>query len=244
MSDLRYDKLDMVDGPRTMELRTTDLTSTGGQFDLIADKLVISTPVPVEIVALSLTGAPGLSVSGGGGVAVTGGGVISTDPLSQLQINGPSTFTQPINAPVQVGVGPGGAGALHVVGNITATGAKLFVQDHPTDPTKEIRYIALEAGEAGTYVRGTAALIEGEAVIDLPEHFALVTGEEGLTAQITPRGPVQSMLYIKRITPLQLIVKASNPADGEAQFDYQVNGVRLGFENHRPIVDKPGIAAQ
>jgi len=233
MSDLRYDALDMVDGARTMELRTTDLTSTGGQFDINADKVVINTPVPVELVSMQLTG---------GGVSVLGGGVISTDPASQLMINGPSTFSQPMNAPVQIGVGPGGAGALHVVGNITATGAKLFVQDDPTDPTREIRYIALEAGEAGTYTRGTARLVDGVAVIDLPEHFSLVTGPNNLTAQITPRGRVQSMLYIESVTPTRLIVRASNPADRHVAFDYLVNGVRLGFENHRPIVEKPSIS--
>jgi hypothetical protein len=193
MSDLRYDALDMLDGPRTMELRTTDLTSGGGDFEINADKLIVNTPVPVEMMSLQLTG---------GGVSVLGGGVITTDPASQLQINGPSTFTQPINAPVQIGVGPGGAGALHVVGNITATGAKLFVQDHPTDPSLEIRYIALEAGEAGTYARGTATLTNGVAVIDLPEHFALVTGPENLTAQITPRGPV-----IARMPTLHSIIR-------------------------------------
>lgn len=241
---LELNEIHMLEGPRTLELRPTDLTVTGGQFDINADKLVVSSPVPVEILSLTLTGGPGLAVSGGGGVAVTGGGAISTDPLSLLQINGPSTFTQPINAPLQVGVGAPGAGALHVIGNITATGAKLFVQDHPTDPTKEIHYIALEAGEAGTYTRGTARLTDGVAVIDLPEHFALVTSADGLTAQITPRGPVQSMLYVEMVSASLLIVKASHEVDNDVPFDYMVNGIRIGYQGHQPIRTRPSVAGR
>lgn len=78
----------------------------------------------------------------------------------------------------------------------------------------------------------------GSAEIDLPEHFSLVTSDEGLTAQITPRGPVQSMLYVEIVTPEKLIVKASNPNDDNVAFDYMINGVRLGFENHEVIRDK------
>lgn len=244
MSTLELDRLDMNKGARTMELRPEDLTITGGRFDIVAPELGVTTTVPVEMVALSLTGAPGLSVSGPGGVSVTGAGGLTTSPGSPVQIQGPSVFMQPITAPLQVGVGPAGAGALHVVGNITATGAKLFVQDHPTDPTKEIHYIALEGGEAGTYMRGTAVLNGGRAVIDLPEHFSLVTGEEGLTAQLTPRGPVQSMLYVESLTNRRVVVKASNPGDGQVAFDFLVQGVRSGFEGHQPIVDREQVAAR
>jgi hypothetical protein len=244
MATLELDRLEIGKGARTMELRPEDLTTTGGRFDISADSLRMVSPVPIEMVALSLTGAPGLAVSGGGGVSLTGGGGLTTGPGSPATFNGPATFVQPIIAPLQVGVGPGGTGALHVVGNITATGAKLFVQDHPQDPSKVIHYIALEAGEAGTYTRGTATLSRGEAEIVLPEHFSLVTGSAGLTAQITPRGPVQSMLYVESITPKRLIVKSSHPQDRDVAFDYLVNGVRIGFENHQPVVDRPELVAR
>lgn len=241
---LELDRLEIGKGARTMELRPEDLTTTGGRFDISADTLGLISPVPIEMVALSLTGAPGLAVSGGGGVSVTGGGALSTGPGSPAVFNGPSVFNVPINAPLQVGVGPAGAGALHVVGNITATGAKLFVQDHPQDPSKVIHYVALEAGEAGTYTRGTATLSRGVAEIVLPEHFGLVTGSAGLTAQITPRGPVQSMLYVESVSAKRLVVKSSHPQDRDVKFDYLVNGVRLGFEDHQPVVDRPELVAR
>jgi hypothetical protein len=48
----------------------------------------------------------------------------------------------------------------------------------PSDPGKEIVYVALEGGEAGTYVRGTGQLNDGKAVLALPEHFRLVTAAD------------------------------------------------------------------
>lgn len=70
--------------------------------------------------------------------------------------------------------------------DLRVRGVKFFIEQHPTDPTKEIAYAALEGPEAGTYIRGSAELKDGQAVIALPEHFALVTSEEGLTVQLTP----------------------------------------------------------
>lgn len=131
---------------------------------------------------------------------------------------------------------------LTVTGSLTVFGPKAFAQQHPEDPTKEIIYVALEGNEAGTYTRGSAQLNNGVAEIQLPEDFHLVTNEEGLTAQITPRGPVNSMLYVESVTPTTLVVKASNKKDANAKFDFMVNGVRSGFENHQVIRDKKSLA--
>jgi hypothetical protein len=65
-----------------------------------------------------------------------------------------------------VSVGPAQNDAsLVVVGDLLVTGTKNFVHPHPSDPTKEITYAALEGGEAGTYFRGSATLSNGEATI-------------------------------------------------------------------------------
>jgi len=135
------------------------------------------------------------------------------------------------------------AGNVHVTGNLSAGGNKPFVQQHPNDPTKEIVYVSLEGGETGTYTRGSSKLENGVVTVELPEHFALVTNAESLTAQITPRGPVQSMLYVESVTPSQLVVKASNPADADVPFDFMINGVRTGFEDHQVFRDKQVLAA-
>jgi len=125
-------------------------------------------------------------------------------------------------------------GDLDVDGNLDVGGVKFFVQEHPTDSTKEIAYAALEGPEAGTYVRGTAHLTNGEAVIELPESFALVTAGEGLTVQVTLLDPCNG-LYVaekstERIVVLELLEGTSN-----ARFDYLVQGVRSGYEDYDPI---------
>lgn len=126
--------------------------------------------------------------------------------------------------------------------SVTVTGVKAFMQDHPEDDTKEIVYVALEGNEAGTYTRGSGQLINGVAEIYLPEDFELVTNEKGLTAQITPRGPVKSMLYVESVTPTMLVVRSSNMKDSDVKFDFMINGVRAGYEDHQVIRDKRSYA--
>lgn len=143
-------------------------------------------------------------------------------------------------------IGPGGwvaigatapsAGALLTVnGHFVAAGTKSFVQAHPLDQTKEIVYVSLEGPEAGTYIRGTAQLINGEAVIELSEHFSLVTNDQGLTVQLTPLGELLQLYVVQKSTK-QIIVREANGKSG--QFDYLVQGVRKGYENHQVIRDK------
>jgi len=124
---------------------------------------------------------------------------------------------------------------LNVVGDLIVTGTKSFVQDDPTDPSKQIVYVSLEGPEAGTYIRGTAQLVNDEAVINLPEHFSLVTNDAGLTVQLTPRGE-WLQLYLVETSTKQIIVREAQGKSG--QFDYLVQGVRKGYENHHVIQDK------
>lgn len=131
----------------------------------------------------------------------------------------------------------GGLG-LYVEGNLTASGTKNFIQEHPTNPDKAIVYTALEAGEAGTYTRGSGTLVKGRVIIDLPEHFGLVTNNEGLTVQVTPTGPCNG-LYVAsksndRIEVVELAGGASNTS-----FDWIIYGVRKGYENYEVIRDNP-----
>jgi len=126
-------------------------------------------------------------------------------------------------------------GNVQVNGNFTATGTKAFVQAHPTDPSREIVYVALEGGEAGTYVRGTGQLQSGKAVIALPEHFGLVTETSGLTVQLTPRGE-WLQLYVVELDTAQLVVREAQGKSGE--FDYLIHGVRRGHEQHEVIRTK------
>jgi hypothetical protein len=123
-------------------------------------------------------------------------------------------------------------GGVSIKGNLSVSGQKHFVQDHPTDPAKEIVYVALEGGEAGTYIRGTGKLVDGKAVIELPEHFSLVTNQEGLTIHLTPRGE-WLQLYVVELDTRQSVIREAQGKSGE--FDYLIHGVRAGHEHHQVI---------
>ena len=51
------------------------------------------------------------------------------------------------------------------IGTIARSGTKAFIQPHPTDPSRTIRFVCLEGNENGTYFRGTAKLVNGRAEI-------------------------------------------------------------------------------
>jgi len=72
--------------------------------------------------------------------------------------------------------------------NLSISGTKNFVHTHPGDPAVDIVYSCLEGSEAGTFLRGSCALFNGEASIDLPEHFRLVTSSDNITVQVTQQG--------------------------------------------------------
>ena len=124
--------------------------------------------------------------------------------------------------------------------NVWNTASKNFLQVHPTDTTKVIRYICIESGEALTIARGTAKTINGNVIINLPEHFGLVTSDEApLTVLLNPE-KVPVLLYTIKKTKSQITVnmKKSDYEDyGDAEFSWQVTGVRDGFENQQVICD-------
>ncbi len=115
-------------------------------------------------------------------------------------------------------------------GNLGAMGTKHFVEPHPSDPTKVILYSSLEGREVGTYFRGTARVVNHEAVIEVPEDFRIVTDDAGLTVQLTPTG-ASSSLYVESKDLNRIVVKASR----DVTFDYLVQGVRRAFKNLQPI---------
>ena len=89
--------------------------------------------------------------------------------------------------------------------------------------------------KAGTYVRGSAELVNGQAVITLPDHFGMVTSTNGLTVQLTPRG-AWLQLYATAVSVNGITVRETEGRSGK--FDYLVQGVRLGYENLPVIRDR------
>ena len=120
--------------------------------------------------------------------------------------------------------------AVFAFGNLGANGTKHFVEPHPSDPRKVILYSSLEGREVGTYFRGTARVVNREAVIEIPEDFRIVTDDEGLTVQLTPIGAASSM-YVESKDLNRIVVKSSR----DVTFDYLVQGVRRAFKDLAPV---------
>lgn len=120
---------------------------------------------------------------------------------------------------------------LHTIGNTSATGTKSFVEPHPTDAAKVIRYVALEGNEAGTYFRGKAVVRGGVAEIVVPESFRFVSDEEGLTVHVTPVGRAQAWI---ESADLNRIVIGSNR---DVTINYIVHGVRKAYKDFEAIAD-------
>lgn len=166
------------------------------------------------------TGTNGAGISGYGGlVGVVGGG-------RSYGIEG-------VASSPSSGIGVFGSGNLFGVfssGNLGATGAKNFVEPHPSDPTKEIRFASLEGPEVGTYFRGSGHLVNGLAVIKVPKPFKMVTAPEGLTVIVTPQGALANIACISKSLN-EIVIRG----DADVEFDYIVNGVRVAFVKFQPI---------
>jgi collagen triple helix repeat protein len=131
-----------------------------------------------------------------------------------------------------VGVAPAPGWAIYSGGNFGASGSKSFVEPHPTDASKEIRYASLEGREVGTYFRGSGHLIRGEATIDVPADFRMVTSAEGLTVVATPMGELATIACMSKSLD-RIVMRGSADVD----FDYTVSGVRKAFADFAPIHD-------
>ncbi|HEX9147956.1 MAG TPA: hypothetical protein VF958_02220 [Thermoanaerobaculia bacterium] len=121
---------------------------------------------------------------------------------------------------------------LNVTGSTQATGVKNFIEPHPTDPSKVIRYISLEGNEAGTYFRGRGKFQNGIAMIDVPEDFRIVTDSEGLGIQVTPIGQMATVA-VEAIGLDRIVVRGSR----DVEFFYTVNGIRSAYKDAGPIVE-------
>ena len=134
----------------------------------------------------------------------------------------------------------GGLGCTNLIavcgtGNLSISGTKSFLEPHPADASKVIRYVALEGPEAGTYFRGRGRFQSGMAVIEVPESFRLVTDDEGLSVQITPIGEMATVAIL-RADLNRIVVRGSR----NVEFYFTVNGVRRSFRDFEPIQRNEG----
>ena len=115
---------------------------------------------------------------------------------------------------------------------------KNFSMDHPSQEGKEIWFACIEGPEVAAYARGTASLINGEAIVDLPSYFSEIVEEEGITLTITPLSADSKGIAVVAKSVDQFSVKELFQGDGNYQFDWEIKAVRSGFENYKVVRDK------
>lgn len=122
-------------------------------------------------------------------------------------------------------------GNVEILGSLSASGSKNFIQPDPADDRKEIVFYSLEGPESGTYVRGTSRLVRGEAVVELPELFGKVTSSTApITAQVTPLDECNGLRVVQR-TAKRMVVRELAGGRSNASFDWLVHGIRAGYED-------------
>jgi hypothetical protein len=207
-----------------------NLTSQNGQFSLISDVN------PGDVLTVQNADS---ATSTGAIFGITGCGDCSVSTFLRYGVLGVN-FIPPAFGFLGATDGTNTYG-VYASGDYGGTGAKYFVEPHPQDASKVIRYVALEGPEAGTYFRGTSETHGGRAVIDVPETFRLVTEQVGLTVQLTPIGDLAILAVVSE--DLNRIVVESSK---DVPFHYQVNGVRHSFAGFDPVstssVFAPGSA--
>jgi hypothetical protein len=184
--------------------------------------------------ALSNTATVNFQAHGSGRTLSRFGQTLS-DWSEMLQVTGDGLIVGTVGAtPLILGTNStarmtfGASGGVTVTGDFTVSGGvKSFAVPDPKNSEKAIYYVALEGPEAGTYFRGTAKTVNGEAVIALPSYFSSITENERMTVQLTPVG-APGALYIAQKSPEQLVIKIAEGAT-DLEFDFLVHGIRKGY---------------
>jgi len=129
---------------------------------------------------------------------------------------------------------------LRVKGDVVCDGQKNFVQSVETAAgTRNVYYTAVEAGKPHTEVNDTAEMTDGEAVVDLPEHFDLVTSDDDtLTVQVTPYAKAEVKPQVVEVTTERIEVVDFGDGPDDYTFAYTVKGTRDGFEDPDIVRDR------
>ncbi|HRH99597.1 MAG TPA: hypothetical protein PK006_00980 [Saprospiraceae bacterium] len=122
--------------------------------------------------------------------------------------------------------------------SVVAANIKQFRMQHPNDENKEIWYACIEGPEAAAYERGTVNLVNGEAEILFTEHFGLVVNPKTLTVQLTPLSADSEGLAVIEKSERGFKIKELRKGTGTYQVDWEVKGVRKGYEDLKVIRTK------
>ncbi len=122
-------------------------------------------------------------------------------------------------------------GPAHVNGTFTAT-TKNFVQPHPSDPSKEIRYVSLEGPQSEIYFRGSAQISQGVTRIPIPDYFRMVATPDSYSALVTPVGAMATVAVLSKGGE-GITVQASR----DVKIDYVVYAEREAVKQQNPVIE-------
>jgi hypothetical protein len=108
---------------------------------------------------------------------------------------------------------------------------------HPKDSAVYIAYTALQGAEAASFFRGTARLINGTVTVNLPDHFKQTVSENKITVTLTPLSADSKGIAVLNKTNGGFVAKELFAGTGNYDFDYEVKGLRRGYENEPVLVN-------
>lgn len=108
---------------------------------------------------------------------------------------------------------------------------------YPKDSNLYISNTVLQGTEAATYIRGTAQLINGNANIILPDHFSQTVSSSKITVMLTPLSADSKGIAVLNKTASGFVAQELFAGSGNYEFDYEVKGIRKGYENEPVIVN-------
>jgi len=130
------------------------------------------------------------------------------------------------------GIGMASFGNADVFGALSVTGTKSFVEPHPFDPSREIRYVSLEGPHAEVYFRGTAQISQGITRIDIPQDFEFVADPNTYSTLVTPVGNMATVAVLSE-SGTGIVIRASR----DVRIHYVVYAERKAIKNDDPIVE-------
>jgi len=116
---------------------------------------------------------------------------------------------------------------------VIAADVKNFVVSHPDDPDKEWVYASLEGPEAAAYLRGTGKLVAGRAQIAFPDHFQSIVNASTITVMLTPLSGSSKGMAVVDKSEQGFAVMELLDGKGNYQFDWEVKGIRRGYEDYQ-----------
>jgi hypothetical protein len=121
---------------------------------------------------------------------------------------------------------------------------KNFAVDHPNRPGTKITYSSLEGPEAAIYHRGRVQLVDGRAVIDLPEHFCALAQPDTITVQLTPGSLASRGLAFGAIQDGRIEIGELQNGRGTYDVHFVVHAVRRGYEDFKPVLSTEEFRAR